>query len=153
MTSIKNNYALGRFAEKCSLPLGTDGILVIPLQNTTLPTDAVLRNCANLGAVFTAGGVEGNFTNSGARRVLAAADITITVNTTTFLVNVALATQNYAAAGGAVNNTISKIVVAYRPTSGTADSGCMVLATQDYSATTGGGALTIAPGILTDDAP
>jgi uncharacterized protein with beta-barrel porin domain len=153
VTSIIGNYALGRFVEKCSLPLGTDGILVIPLQNTALPTDAVLRNCLNLGAVFTAGAVEANFTNIGARRVLTAPDITITVNTTTFLVNVAFATQNYAAAGGAVNNTISKIVIAYRPTSGTADSGCMVLATQDYSATTGGGALTITPGILTDDAP
>lgn len=153
MTSICNTYGLGRFVEKCSLPLGTDGILIIPLQSTGLPTDTVLRNCQNLGAVFTAGGVEANFTNYGARRVLTAPDITITVNTTTFLVNVAFATQNWAAAGGAINNTISKIVIAYRPTSGTADSGCLVLATQDYSATTTGGALTIAPGTLTDDAP
>lgn len=153
MTSIINTNALGRFAEKCSLPLGTDGILVIPLQSTGLPSDTTLRNCLNLGAVFSAGAVEVNFTNYGARRVLTAADITITTNTSTFLVNVALATQNWAAAGGAVNNTITKIVIAYRPTSGTADSGCLVLATQDYSATTGGGALTITPGILTDDAP
>lgn len=106
-----------------------------------------------MGAVFTAGGVESNFTNYGARRVLAAADITITVNTTTFLVNVAFASQVWAAAGGALNNTISKVVLAYRPTSGTADSGCLVLATQDYSATTTGGALTISPGIITDDSP
>lgn len=153
MSSIINNYALGRFVEKCSLPLGTDGILVIPLQNTTLPTDAVLRNCANLGAVFTAGGVESNFTSYGARRVLTAPDITITVNTSTFLVNVAFATQTWGTAGGAVNNVISKVVIAYRPTSGTADSGCMVLATQDYSASTAGGSLTIAPGTITDDAP
>lgn len=97
--------------------------------------------------------METNFTNYGTRRALAAADITITVNTTTFLVNVAFASQVWAAAGGALNNTISKVVLAYRPTSGTADSGCLVLATQDYSATTGGGALTISPGIITDDAP
>lgn len=118
-----------------------------------MPSDTTLRNSLNLGAVFTAGALEVTFTNYGARRVLTAADITITTNTSTFLVNVALAAQNWAAAGGAVNNTITKIVIAYRPTSGTADSGCMVLATQDYSATTGGGALTITPGILTDDAP
>lgn len=153
MTSIINTFSLGRFVEKCSLPLGTDGILVIPLQSTGLPTDTVLRNSTNLGAIFTAGGLEATFTNYGARRVLTAPDITITTNTSTFLVNVAFATQNWAAAGGAVNNTISKIVIAYRPTSGTADSGCLVLATQDYSATTTGGALTISPGTLTDDAP
>jgi hypothetical protein len=153
VTSIINNYALGRFVEKCSLPLGTDNILIVPLQSTGLPTDATLRNCLNLGAVFTAGGVEATFTNYGTRRALAAADITITVNTTTFLVNVAFASQVWSAAGGATNNTITKVVVAYRPTSSTNDAGCLVLATQDYSATTGGGALTINPGIITDDAP
>lgn len=153
MTSVINSFALGRFVEKCSLPLGTDGILIIPLQSTGLPTDTVLRNCTNLGAVFTAGAVESNFTNYGARTVLAAPDITIAVNTTTFLVNVSFVGRTWAAAGGAVNNTITKIVVAYRPTSGTADSGCLVLATQDYSATTTGGALTITPGTITDDAP
>lgn len=153
MTSIINTNALGKFAEKCSLPLGTDNILIIPLQNTGLPSDTTLRNAANLGAIFTAGALEATFTNYGARRALASADITITFNTSTFLVNVAFAAQNWAAAGGALNNTISKIVVAYRPTSGTADSGCLVLATQDYSATTTGGALTINPGTLTDDAP
>jgi hypothetical protein len=153
MSSIINTYALGRFIEKCSLPLGSDNILIIPLKNTGLPTDTVLRNCQNLGAVFTAGGIECDFTNYGSRRALGSADITISVNTSTFLVNVAFASQAWAAAGGALNNTISKIVVAYRPTTGTADSGCLVLATQDYSATTTGGALTITPGTLTDDAP
>lgn len=153
MTSIINSFALGRFVEKCSLPLGSDNILIIPLQSTGLPTDTVLRNCTNLGAVFTAGGLEATFTNYGARTVLAAADITIAVNTTTFLVNVSFVGRTWGAAGGAVNNTITKIVVAYRPTSGTADSGCLVLATQDYSATTTGGALTITPGTITDDAP
>lgn len=153
MSSVLNTYALGRFTEKCSLPLGTDNILIIPLQNTTLPTDTVLRNCLNLGAVFTAGGVEATFTNYGTRRALASGDITITVNTTTFLVNVAFASQVWATAGGATNNTISKVVVAYRPTSSTNDAGCLVLATQDYSAATAGGSLTIVPGIITDDAP
>lgn len=153
MTSIINTYALGRFVEKCSLPLGSDNILVVPLKSTALPTDAVLRNCQNLGAVFTAGALETDFTNYGGRTVLATADITIAVNTTTFLVNVSFAGRTWGAAGGAVNNTISKLVVAYRPTSGTADSGCLVLATQDYSATTTGGALTITPGTITDDAP
>lgn len=123
------------------------------MQSSGLPSDTVLRNCANLGAVFTAGGVEVNFTNYGSRTVLTTPDITIAVNTTTFLVNVSFVGRTWAAAGGAVNNTISKIVVAYRPTAATADSGCLVLATQDYSATTTGGALTINPGTLTDDAP
>lgn len=149
MTSLVNTFAKGRFIEKCSLPLGTDNILVIPLQTTALPTDTVLRNCANLGAVFTAGGLEATFTTY-ARKVLAAADITIGNNTTTFVATAAFATQVWAAAGGALNNNLSRIVLAYRPTSGTADSGCMVLATLDYVGSTTGGALTAVLGTLTD---
>jgi len=144
---------MGRFVEKCALPLGSDNILVIPLKSTGLPTDTVLRNCANLAAVFTAGAVEADFTNYGIRTVLSTADITITLNTTTFTATVTFAGRTWPAAGGAVNNTIPKLVLAYRPTSSTADTGCMVLATQDYSATTTGGALTITPGAIIDDAP
>ena len=153
MASIINTYALGRFVDRCSLLLGSDNILIIPLKNTGLPTDAVLRNCLNLGAVFTAGGLEADFTNYGGRTVLAAADITITPNLTTFTMTVSFAARSWPAAGGALNNTISKLVVAHRPSSGSTDAQCMVLATQDYSATTTGGALTITPGAIADDAP
>lgn len=148
MAALTNVFAKGRFVEKCALPLGTDNILIVPLQSTGLPTDTVLRTAANLGAIFTAGGLEATFTNY-VRKVLSAPDITINVNTSTFIVTVTLAAQTWASAGGAVNNTIAKVAVCYRPTAGTADSGCMVLATQDYSGTTTGGSFTITPGTLT----
>jgi hypothetical protein len=132
------------------LPLGTDNILVIPIQSTSIPTDTVLRNCQNLGAVFTAGALEANFTNY-SRKALATADITIAYDTTTtFAPTASFATQVWAAAGGALNNTFAAIVLAYRPTAATADSGCLVLATIGYTGSTTGGALTAVLGTLKD---
>ena len=148
MASFVGTFAKGRVIEKCALPLGTDNILIIPLQSSGLPSDTTLRNAANLAAIFTAGALEATFTGY-ARKVLSSSDITIANNTGTFVATATVnAAQTWASAGGALNNTITKIVVAYRPTSGTADSGCMVLATQDYSGSTTGGAFTVTVGVL-----
>lgn len=148
--SLVNTFAKGRFIEKCMLPLGTDNILVVPLQSASIPTDTVLRNCQNLGAVFTAGALEATFTTY-ARKVLGSGDITIVYDTTTtFGPTASFATQVWNAAGGAVNNTLAAVVLAYRPTAATADSGCLVLATLGYAGTTTGGALTAALGTLKD---
>jgi hypothetical protein len=148
-SSFVNTWAKGRFIEKCMLPLGTDHILLVPLQSTGIPTDTVLRNCANLGAVFTAGGVEATFSNY-SRISLSSSAITITTNTGSFTQAASFATQVWSAAGGAVNNTLAALVLAYQPTTGTADSGCLVLATLAYAGSTTAGALTAAIGTLTD---
>ena len=144
-TSLVNTFAKGRWAEKCLLPLGTDAILIVPIQSSGIPSDTTLRNCANLGAVFTAGALEATFTNY-TRLALTSSAITVTSNTSTFVQSVAFTTQVWSAAGGAVNNTLAAIVFAYRPTSSTADSGCLVLGTVAYAGTTTGGALTAALG-------
>ena len=150
-TSLVNSYAKGRFIEKCALPLGgSDNILVIPVQSTSIPSDTTLRTCANLQAVWTAGALEANFTNY-SRIALTSSAITITTTLTgSFQQAASFTTQVWAAAGGAINNTLAAILLAYRPTSGTADSGCMLLATLAYSGTTTGGALTAVLGTLTD---
>jgi len=140
-SSFTNTFAKGRWAEKCLLPLGTDAILIVPLQSASIPSDTTLRNCANLGAVFTAGALEATFTNY-TRLALTSAAITVTSNTGTFVQSVSFATQVWSAAGGALNNTLAAIVYAYRPTSSTPDSGCLVLGTVAYAGTTTGGALT-----------
>lgn len=132
------------------LPLGTDNILVIPLQTTSIPTDTVLRNCQTLAAIFTAGALEATFT-SYTRKVLGSSDITITYDTTTtFGPTAAFATQVWNPAGGVLNNSLAAIVLAYRPTAATADSGCLPLVTMGYTGTTASGALTAVLGTIKD---
>lgn len=131
---------------------GTDQLLVVLLQSTGLPADTVLVNYANLGAMLAVAN-EANFTNY-ARYPLAASNISITYNTTSSPTKVTLSFLPsplvWNSAGGAVNNTITKVAIAYQPTSGTADSGCMILGTLDYSGTTTGGALDVTLGTLSD---
>lgn len=134
------------------LPLGTDQLLVVLLQSTGLPADTTLVNYANLGAMLAVAN-EANFTNY-ARYPLSNSNITVTYTTGTSPTKVTVSFTPtplvWNSAGGAVNNTITKVAIAYQPTSGTADSGCLVLATLDYSGTTTGGALEVTLGTLAD---
>jgi hypothetical protein len=147
--NILSNYIKGRFVEKATLPLGTDNLVIDLLTTTALPSDATLKNCQFLSDVTTAGGVIAAFTNY-ARKVLAAVDITITVNTGTGVVTLDTADQVWSAAGGASNATLGKLLIAYRPTSGSANSAIALISCHDYTATTTGGNLTAAiPSVAT----
>jgi len=139
--NILNNYSKGRFIQYATLPLGTDNLTIDLLTTTALPTDATLKNCQFLSDVTTAGGVIAGFTNY-ARKVLAAVDITITVNTGTGVVTLDTADQVWSAAGGATNQNIGKLLVSYRPASGSANTAIALISAHDYVATTTGGNLT-----------
>lgn len=132
---------------------GTDQLLVVLLQSTGLPADTVLVNYANLGAMLAVAN-EANFTNY-ARYPLTASNISITYTTGTSPTKVTLSFLPsplvWNSAGGATNNTITKVAIAYQPVANsTADSGCLILATLDYSGTTTGGALDVTLGTLSD---
>lgn len=139
MASQVFTYAKGRIVELADLPLGTDNLLLVLLQNTGLPADNTLRNCQTLAAVFAAGATEATFTNYSRKVLSSGPDIVIANSLVSFNATVTIAAQTWASAGGAVNNTLSKVVVAYRPTSGATDAQCLPLGHSDVSATTGGG--------------
>lgn len=127
--------------EKSTLPLGTDNLVIDLLTTTTLPTDATLKNCQFLSDVTTAGGTIAAFTNY-ARKVLAASDITISVNTGTGVVTLDVIDGSWPSAGGASNATLGKLLIGYRPTSGAANSAIALISAHDFTATTTGGNLT-----------
>lgn len=76
------------------------------------------------------------------RKVLSAADITVSTNTGTGVTTVDTSDQVWNAAGGAVNNTLGALLTCYRPTSSTPDSGILLLTKHDYTIGTTGGNLT-----------
>ena len=133
--------AKGRWAEKFLLPVGGDNIVVVLLQASGLQADATLRTNQYLSGLLSAGNTEATFTNY-SRKVLAAADITVSVNTGTHVVTVDIVDQVWNAAGGAANNSIGALLTCYRPTSGSADSAILVLTKHDYVISTTGGNLT-----------
>jgi hypothetical protein len=125
--------------------------MVVLLQNTGLAVDATLVNFQSLGALLAGTSQEATFSNY-ARVNLSSSSILITHNTgsSPTSVTVSFSLQVWNSAGGALNNTISKVALVYQPTGSTADTGCLVLATLDYSGTTTGGALQVTLGTLTD---
>lgn len=123
------------------LPIGGDNIVVVLLQAAGLQADATLRTNQFLSGLLSAGNAEATFTNY-SRKVLSAADITVSVNTGTHVNTIDIADQVWSAAGGAANNSVGALLTCYRPTSGTADSGILVLTKHDYVISTTGGNLT-----------
>jgi hypothetical protein len=124
-----------------SLPLGTDNIIVVLLQASGLPTDAVIRDAQFLSNVFSAGAVEATFTNY-SRQVQVNTNVVVSVNTSTDIVSLGMASVVWNAAGGATNNSLGALLVCYRPTSASADSAITVLTKHDFVGSTTGGNLT-----------
>jgi hypothetical protein len=149
VTSHINTFAAGSFIYYCQLvDAGTGNILVVPLQSSGIPTDAVMQDCPNLQAIFTAGALEATFTNY-VRPVLGSSSVTVTTNTVSNTQVATFVAPVFTTAGGALNNSMVKLVIAYQASLGTADSACPVLAVQDWVAPTTGGGLTINVAALT----
>lgn len=141
MASFIFDSAKGRWVEKFLLPVGGDNIVVVLLQSSGLQADATLNNHVFLSQLLAAGNTEATFTNY-SRKVLSAADLSVSVNTGTGVTTVDAVDQVWASAGGALNNTMGAICTCYRPTSGSLDSAVLLLTKHDFATTTTGGALT-----------
>lgn len=127
--------AKGRFIEKAMLPIGTDALLLVLLNNTTTVVDNTLRNQPTLAAILSLY-TEATFTNYARKTVTTG--ITITTSTTTFSQTLAFGNPTWSAAGGTLNNTMTKFLVCYKPTSSTLDSGILPLIHCDLTTPTQG---------------
>jgi len=130
----------GRFVRYCDLALGTDQLVIVLLKAAGLQADATLRNYTALSTLLGSN-TEATFTNY-ARKVVTSG-ITVTTDTTNHKNTVALAGWTWTAAGGASNDALGKLLVCWRPTSGTADSGCIQLFAHDLTVTTTGSDLIV----------
>jgi hypothetical protein len=127
----------GSFIRYMQLPLGgTDALLVVLLQSTGLQADATLQDYTTLQAILTAGNLEATFTNYA--RIVVNSGITITPNLTANTQTVTMGNWTWNSAGGAVENTLGKLLVCYRATSATLDSSVIPLTGHDFTATTTG---------------
>lgn len=143
MAAVVNNYAKGRgneFVNRIASNDPANSALVIVMLKTA-EANATLQDYASLGALLAAGGgtanVEANFTNY-ARKVLTDAAISApTVDNTGNKQYSTFPAQTYTAPGGAINNTVVKVLTCYDSdtTSGT-DSNIIVIGIHDANITT-----------------
>lgn len=127
------NIAKGAFAEKIRDSASACLILLLKANEA----EATLRDRADVAAILANGSTEADFTNYARKTGLTA---TITVDNTNDRVDVDIPDQTWTSAGGAANNTLTKLIIAYQESA--ADSGRVPLTHHDFAATTDGSDLT-----------
>lgn len=131
----------GRLVRFCDLATGSDAIGVMLLTTTGLVADTTLQDYTSVQAMLTAGNTEATFTNYA--RKFFTSGITITPNFTANTNTISMANFTWTAAGGALNNTLGKLVTYYRPTPSSTDSACVPMTFHDLTATTIGSDLLV----------
>jgi len=127
------NIAKGAAVEK--VRDGAAALLILLLK--TNEAEATLRDRDDVAAILASGSTEADFTNYARKTGLTG---TITVDDTNDRVDVDIPDQTWLVAGGATNNTLTKLIIAYQESA--ADSGRIPLTHHDFAATTDSSDLT-----------
>jgi len=128
------NIAKGSFVEKIRDTATTVLVLLLKANEA----EATLVDRTTVALMLAEGGTtEADFTNYARKTGITG---TITVDNTNDRADVDMPDQTWTTAGGATNNTLTKLIVAYEETA--ADSGRIPLTHHDFAATTDASDLT-----------
>jgi hypothetical protein len=128
MADFVFNIAKGVAAEKINDSAANLLILLIK----TAESDALMKDRATVTAVLS-GSTEADFTNYARKTGLTGV---VTVDNANDRVDVDVADQTWTSAGGASNNTLAKLIIAYQDSA--ADTGRVPLTAHDFVVTTDG---------------
>lgn len=121
------NIAKGAFVEKIRDGASAIGILLLKVNET----ESALIDRATVAAILAASNTEANFTNYARKTSITG---TITVDNTNDRVDVDIPDQTWTTAGGATNNSLTKLITYYEESG--ADSGRVPLTHHDFVVTT-----------------
>ncbi len=131
------NISKGAWRPLVALPAANDALIILLLKSAGLVADDTLADYADVAAILAGASDEADFTNY-ARKTLTTG-ITVNQDNTANRFDVDIPDQTWTSAGGATNNTLGKLIVAYDPdTTGGTDSTLQPLAYFDFTATTDG---------------
>jgi hypothetical protein len=134
------NIAKGEVKAMTKLAIAGSGgaaLVVVLLKSAGLVGDSTLVDYDDLAALLAGASDEANFTNY-ARKVITGGTITNTVDDTNDRMDSDIPDQTWTSAGGATNNTLGKLVVCFRPATGSADSALVPLTHHDFPEVTTG---------------
>jgi len=135
MADFVFNIAKGAVAEM--VRDGATNLIVLAFKASA--TDALMKDYDNLSVLIGDAGVtEADFTNYARKTGITG---TVTVDDTNDRVDVDLPDQTWTSAGGASNNTLTDLIVAYENSA--ADTGRVPLTCHDFAVTTDGSDLTV----------
>ena len=125
--------AKGSFVEK--VRHGGSALLILLVKANE--AEATLVDRDTVADILANGTTEADFTNYARKTGITG---TITVDDTNNRVDVDIPDQTWTSAGGALNNTLTKLIVAYEESA--ADSGRVPISHHDFAVTTDGSNLT-----------
>ena len=128
------NIAKGSFIEKVRDGAANCGILLLKANQA----EDDLLDHATLAALLAAANTEADFTNYARKTGITG---TITIDNVNNRVDEDIADQTWTAAGGALNNTLTKAIMYYEESA--ADSGRIPMTHHDFIATTDGNNLNL----------
>lgn len=117
-----------------NVPTGTSALGILLLTSTV--TDTILEAYTTIAAMLAA---QTEATASGYARIILSSGIT--VSTAAHVITWTLS-SNPAWAAIASGNTLTRLVIYYRPVTASADSACIPLATYDFAGITDGSSIT-----------
>lgn len=134
------NQAKGKARYYCEQAVGGSGgaaLVAVLLKSGGLVADSVMADYDTLADILAGPSDEADFTGY-ARKPVTGASITITVDDVNDRVDIDMPDITWATAGGATNNTLGKVVICYRPTTGSADNALVPLTHHDFPEVTTG---------------
>lgn len=141
MAPIVFNVSKGIWRYYLGLPAANDGLVVVLLKASGLVSDDALADYTDVAALLAGASDEADFTNYARKSIISG--IVITPDNGNNRVDADIPDQVWTAAGGAQNNTLGKLFIAYDPdTTGGTDSSLIPLVAFDFTATTDGNNLT-----------
>lgn len=137
MASRVFNVAKGSWRYYLGLPAANDGLVILLLKSAGLVSDDVLDDYVDIATLLAGTSDEADFT--GYSRKTLTSGITITQDNTNNRVDADIADLTWTAAGGPLNNALSKLIVAYdNDISAGTDSNLLPVAHFDFVTTTDG---------------
>jgi len=127
------NISKGAFAEK----VRDDDTNVLIMLLKVAEADATLRDYDDLAAILAGSNTEADFTNYGRKEGLTG---TVTVDDSNDRVDVDVPDQTWTSAGGTLDNTLVKLIVAYEDAA--ADATRVPMTHHDFAVTTDGSDIT-----------
>ena len=138
-----SKYKIGWYFEQARDTAGA-AIVVILLKSSGLESDSSIADYDNVAALLAGSSDQADFTNYARKTISGGANVTVTVDDTNNKVLLDLTDQTWSAAGGATNNTLGAVLLAYdsNTASGT-DTDLVPLLKLDFTATTDGNDLLL----------
>lgn len=140
MADYAYNISKGKIRYYCELPGANDALVVLLMKAAGIEADGTRKDYDTVAAELAAANDEATFTNYVRKTITS---VTITIDDTNDRVDIDFADQTWSSAGGASNDALSDLVVAYDPdTTGGTDADLVPLTNHDLVVTTDSSDLT-----------